>query len=124
MKPHVILLLSTDPFVERVAREAVLATRHGLRVKQSTAEAFRELAEGCADVDVAVIDLDPGMHGAALLEAAGDLLPVVVLTSLEENYMEPLAKRHGALACLSKPLSAVRLQEAIETVLIATPLEV
>ena len=41
----------------------------------------------------------------------------MVLTSLEENYMEPLAKRHGALACLSKPLSAIRLQEAIETVI-------
>ena len=124
MNPRVILLLTTDPVVECAAREAVLATRHGLRVRQSSAEAFRELAEGCADVDVAVIDLDPGMHGAALLAAAGDRLPVVVLTSLEENYMQPVAKRHGAVGCLAKPFDAARLREAIETVLIKTPLEV
>lgn len=113
MNPQVVLLLSTDPFVERVARAAVPATRHGLRVIQSTQEAFRQLHEGCADVDLAIIDLDPGMHGAALLEAAGDRLPVIVITSLEENYMHPVAVRHGAVACLAKPFAAERLEEAI-----------
>lgn len=37
---------------------------------------------------------------------AGDRLPVVVLTSLEENYMAPLAQRHGAVGCLAKPFDA------------------
>ncbi len=120
MKPSVILLLSTDPYVERMAREAATATRHGLRVIQSTPAAFRELEEGCDDVALAIIDLDPGMHGAALLEAAGDRLPVVVLTSLEGEYMTPVARRHGARECLTKPFSAEQLQAALERVLSVT----
>ena len=113
MKPHVILLLSTDPFVERIAREAVPATRHGLRVIQSSQEAFQQLREGISDVDLAIIDLDPGMHGSALLEAASERLPIIVLTSLEENYMDPIATRRGAVACLSKPFTTERLLSEI-----------
>lgn len=124
MKPHIILLLTTDPEVERMAREAVLAMRHGLRVRHTTPEAFHELGEGCLDVDVVVLDLDPGVDGAALLAAVGDRFPVVVLTSLEKNYMQPLAERHGAVGCLEKPFDAAKLQDAIEAVLIETPLEV
>lgn len=120
MKPSVILLLSTDPYVERLAQEGATATRHGLRVLQSTPAAFQEL-ESCDDVALVVIDLDPGMHGAALLEAVGDRLPVVVLTSLEGDYMAPIAKRHGARECLTKPFSVAQLQGALERVL-AVPL--
>lgn len=123
MNPHIILLLSTDPFVERVAREAVPATRHGLRVMQSSQEAFRQLHEGIPEVDLAIIDLDPGMHGSALLEAAGDRLPIIVVTSLEENYMHPVAARHGAIACLAKPFTAERLQKEIAQILQATAAE-
>jgi len=117
MKPAVVLLLSTDPYAERMARGAVTATRHGLRVIQSTPAAFRELQAGCDDVDVAIIDLDPGMHGAALLEAVGDRLPVIVLTSLEGDYMSPVASRHGARECLTKPFPEGQLQAALERVL-------
>jgi DNA-binding NtrC family response regulator len=117
MKPQVILLLSSDPLVERIAREAVPATRHGLRVVQSSPEAFQHLCEGYADVDLALVDLDPGMHGAALLEAASERLPVIVLTSLEKNYMQPIATQRGAIACLAKPFTAEQLARAIEQAL-------
>jgi DNA-binding response OmpR family regulator len=95
----------------------MLHTRHGLRTIHSASEAFHLLRDGCEDVDLAIIDLDPGMHGAALLEAAGDRLPVLVLTSLEENYMHPVATRHGARGCLAKPCTAEKLVAAIEAVL-------
>jgi DNA-binding response OmpR family regulator len=117
MKPAVILLLSTDAYVERLAREAVTATRHGLRVIQSTPQAFHELGTACDDVDLAIVDLDPGMHGAALLEAIGDRLPVIVLTSLEGEYMKPVASRHGARECLTKPFRAEQLQAALKRAL-------
>jgi DNA-binding NtrC family response regulator len=117
MNSSVILLLSTDPFVERAAREAVPATRHVLRVIQSSQEAFLQLKEGCDDIDLAIIDLDPGMHATAFLEAAGDRLPMIVLTSLEENYMRPIAARHGAVACLAKPFTAERLEKEIARIL-------
>ena len=117
MSPRVILLVCADPSVETLVREAAPATRHGLRVVQSSPEAFRQLREGCADVDLAIIDLDPGVHGSAILEAAGDRLPVLVLTSLEESYMQPIAARHGAVACLAKPFTAERLAKEITHIL-------
>ena len=117
MKPAIVLLLTTDPVAERLARQAVTATRHGLRVIHAAPEAFHALDGECEDVDAVVIDLDPGVHGAALLEAIGDRLPVIVLTSLEAEYMRPVAGRHGARECITKPFNAVQLQAAIERVL-------
>ena len=117
MKPHVILLLTTDPTVEALAQQAVLATRHGLRVLRSGPDAIRQFKEGCADIDAAIIDLDPGMHGSALLEAAGDRLPVLVISSLEDAYIRPIAERHGARGCLVKPFDAAHFQAAIEQLL-------
>ena len=116
MKPTIVLLLSADPAVERAAWEAVTATRHGLRSIHSAPAAFRALQES-DDVDAAVIDLDPGIHGTALLEAAGDRLPVIALTSLEREYMLPVASRHGARECLTKPFQAEELKTALERVL-------
>jgi len=117
MKPPVILLLTKDPEVCRIAQDTVLQARHGLRIIRSSREAFRALAAGCEDVDLAIVDLDPGLHGAALLEATGDRLPVLALTSLEENDMLPVAARHGALACLAKPITAARLTKVINELL-------
>ena len=116
MKTPIVLLFSCDPLVERAVQEAVLSTRHGLREVRNSPDAFEVLQNQCADVDVAIIDLDPGMHGAALLEAASERLPVIALTSLEENYMTPLVKRHGALACVSKPFEPETLAAVIERV--------
>jgi len=117
MKPHVILLISHDPTVEALACEAVLATRHGMRLRRTSAEAFQQLKEGGDDIDLAIIDLDPGVHGQALLEAVGDRLPVLVLSSLEEAYVHPLSQRHGARGCLTKPFTAEQLRGAIEHIL-------
>ena len=41
MKTPIILLISNDPSVEELASEAVLATRHGLRLRHTSAEAFQ-----------------------------------------------------------------------------------
>jgi DNA-binding response OmpR family regulator len=119
MKPTIVLLLSTDPAIEQQVCEAVTATRHGLRTIQTTPAAFRALQER-GDVDAAIIDLDPGIHGTALLEAAGDRLPVIALTSLEREYMLPVASRHGARECLTKPFEAEELRAALERILKVT----
>ncbi len=117
MKPAIILLMTADPAVETIAREAVTSLRHGLRTARSAPEAFQDLGNGWDDIDAAIVDLDPGMHGAALMEAAGGRFPVIVLTSLEANYMGPVANRHGAQECLTKPLDAAHLREALTRVL-------
>ena len=66
-----------------------------------------------------IVDVDPGSHGLALLEGISALHcrpPIIVLTALEESHMEPVVARHGAAACLGKPLSSARLCAVIEQV--------
>jgi DNA-binding response OmpR family regulator len=116
MKPPIVLLFSCDPLAQGGVQDAVLSTRHGLRVIQTTREAIHVLQGDCSDVDVAIIDLDPGMHGTALLEAAAARLPVIALTSLEEMDMTPIAQRHGAVACVAKPFAPGALAAAIRRV--------
>lgn len=117
MNPPVILLLSNDPQVEQAVRTAVCETRHGLRHVSSVAEAVALLAGPCDDVDLALIDLDPGLHGHMLLNAAADKFSIIVLTSLEGNYVGPIARTHGAIGCQEKPLDPERLRAAITAAL-------
>jgi len=68
-------------------------------------------------IDSLVVDLDPGSRGMALLAALCALwhrLPVIVVTALEENHVKPMVLRHGAVACLGKPLSIERLRRVID----------
>ena len=63
-----------------------------------TAEDAIEALGECR-VDVVILDLDPGMHSLAILEAVADNAfapPVIALTSMEESEMTPLATRHGS----------------------------
>jgi len=63
-------------------------------------------------IDSLVVDLDPGSRGMALLAALCALwhrLPVIVAIGLEESHMKPVVLRHGAVACLGKPLSLLSI---------------
>lgn len=53
-------------------------------------------------------------HCLRLCARFGTVLPVIVLTALEESHMKPVVLRHGAVACLGKPLSIDRLRRVIE----------
>ena len=50
----------------------------------------------------------------AALCALWHRLPVIVVTALEENHIKPMVLRHGAVACLGKPLSIERLRQVID----------
>jgi DNA-binding NtrC family response regulator len=81
------------------------------------AESFRILRDDAKDVKLVIIDIDPEMHGVALLTAVAGFrenVPIVAVTSLEESYMKPLAVRRGAVECLGKPVAANRFAEAIQ----------
>jgi len=114
MKPHVIALLTNDPAVRETALQVIPEMRHGLRILQSSRAVFEMLRDRPDDVDLAVIDLDPGVHGLTVLEAIDHRLPTLVLTSLEENYMKSIAERHGAVGCLTKPFTDEQLTAAID----------
>lgn len=61
---------------------------HSVRLAKTSCDAFKVLKDEIDYIDIAVIDVDPGAHGMALLEAISgreERPPVVVLTALEEN---------------------------------------
>jgi DNA-binding response OmpR family regulator len=42
--------------------------------------------------------------------------PVIVVSSLEEAYVRPIALAHGAEVCFGKPITSERLRNAIQKV--------
>jgi len=113
-----ILLVANGDADSNATVEAV-AKQSGRRLRRvgSTRQVFEILATDMDNVDVAIIDLDPGVHSLAILEAIGGhpaAPPVIVLTSLEESEVTPIARRHGAVACLGKPFQHGHLVKAIE----------
>ena len=119
MKRNILLVANGDANSNATIAEAVKQTGRGLRKASSSRQAFEILCMGLGDVDLTIVDLDPGVHSLAILEAldySGTAPPVIALTGLEESEMTLIARRHGAAACLGKPFSADTLARLIEDV--------
>lgn len=119
MKSNLILLVDADGDCEELASAA--AALIGLEAKwvKTSREAFPLFKHQLSDFAVVLVDVDPGAHGLALLEAisgCGERPPMIVLTGLEESYMNPIACEHGAVLCLSKPISPEKLSAALRDV--------
>jgi len=96
-----------------------MKSRHNVIRANTSLEAFRILNGGLDEVDVIVVDLDPGARGLSVLEAidaSPTTPPVIILTSLEEIDMAPIGAAHGAAACLGKPFTVEKLASVIEQV--------
>lgn len=117
MKAHVILLVSSDPKTIRIVEDAVIAERHGFRHIEIREDAIREFASVCGDVDLAILDFDPGIQGLNLFNVARACVPVLVLTHRDVNDMNRILRRHGAGGCLSKPFTAAQLTATIHELL-------
>ncbi len=119
MKDKLILLVDADADCGVVVLEAAARTSRGVRLSRDSAEAFHFLTREFDRIDSIIVDVDPGSHGMALLEAVSALHrrpPIIVLTALEESDMEPVVARHGAAACLGKPISIDRLRATIDRI--------
>jgi DNA-binding NtrC family response regulator len=119
MKKKIILLVDADADLAGAVLEVASQTGHGVRLAKTSRDAFKMLKNEIDDIEIAIIDVEPGAHGLALLEAISgreERPPVVVLTALEETYMEPIAERHGAAACMGKPVSVEKLKSTIDQV--------
>ena len=119
MKADVLLVVDADPSPTELVSLAAMKTKHRVIRAKTSREAFRILNGGLGDVDVIVVDVDPGVHGLAVLEAidvSPTSPPVIVLTSLEEVYMTPIAAAHGAAACIGKPFTVEKIASVIEEV--------
>jgi DNA-binding response OmpR family regulator len=117
MKEPRILLLDADGDLEAIVSEAATRTGRDVLVAKTSRAAFGVVGEQVQRIELVVVDVDPGAHGLALLEAissCADRPPIVVITALEETYMEPIARKHGAAACLGKPITVPGLVSTLK----------
>lgn len=108
-----VLLIDADADSVGVVVEAAAQTGQAVRLAATSRDAFRILRGEIAEVDAVILDVDPGAHAMALLEALNGCdarPPVIVVTALEEEYMKSIAARHGASACVGKPLTVEKMR--------------
>ncbi|HSP64381.1 MAG TPA: response regulator [Pyrinomonadaceae bacterium] len=120
MKTTALLLVDSDSTSGALVSQAAAETGHQLIQAHTSHEAFCIIERGLEDVAAIIIDLDPGVHGLAVLEAidiCATTPPVIVLTGLEEVCMCGIAFARGAAAWIAKPFSAEKLAEIIEKVI-------
>ena len=120
MKQDTILLVDADGDCEEIVARAATRLRYRVRWIRTSREAFKFLNKEVRDLALIIVDLDPGAHGLAILEAVSacaDSAGVVVLTALEESYAGPISRTHGAAACLAKPIDSEKLARTIEVVM-------
>ena len=119
MEEKSLLLLDADADCARLLSRIAEHTDFRLLLAKTSRDAFKILRKEFATLKLIVVDVDPGAHGIALLEAisaCAERPPMIVVTALEEIYMEPIAAEHGAAACLGKPLRLEKMLSTIEDV--------
>lgn len=102
-----------------VITHAAIEARRRLRHASSSHEAFEILAEDLDNIDVVIVDVDPGIHGLSVLDSISyrkTAPPIIVVTGFEDKDMTSMAYCHGATACISKPFNARELAALIEDV--------
>lgn len=122
MKANVLLIANKSSEWNRVIRAAVERTGRTMQLFEDSKRAFNLLRSGCADVDLVIVDLDPGIHSMAVLEAldgCDNPPPIIVVTGFEEGAMTPIAFRHGAAACIAKPFTLDELVYLMQKVAFA-----
>ena len=117
MKRNVVLVLDADADTARAVAHAAASNNCDLRFVQTSKEFFHFCREDFENVIAIILEIDPGMHGMAILEASDaceNTPPIIVVSALEEHLLGPVVQRHGAIACLGKPLSFTRLGRALD----------
>ncbi|MDR3403558.1 MAG: hypothetical protein P4L99_13755 [Chthoniobacter sp.] len=113
-KTPTVLLLTTDPRVVCAVREVAVKWGYDLRVLQDPIAAFYQIRGKPEEINLAVVDLDPGMQAVALLSVSLDRVPVVALTSAWGDRVAEVFRHRGVLNCVMKPFRADQLAAAME----------
>ena len=119
MKANALLIAKETSDSNAVIAQAASRAGFFLLRANDAKRAFELLRNGLPEIDLVIIDVDPGIHSMAILEAitARDSSPpVIVVTGFEQFEMAPIARRHGAAACIAKPFTAAELFARIEDV--------
>lgn len=116
MKAPVIVLLTSDPALENVVADALIATRGISHLARNAGDALKIICGTGRDLDLAVIDFEHGPYGMTLLKAISTCredFPVIVIMHDDQQHVEALAHANGAAACFSKPVSFKQLADAM-----------
>ena len=115
MKPRLVLLYTRDHNFDRVLIEALLGIEAVVFIARSVGDTLQIVCRRGRELDLVVLDFNDGCHGMAVLSAIDtycEKLPTLVITSKEQQE-SAVAYANGARVCLSKPLQAALLTNAI-----------
>ena len=116
MKPRLVLLFTRDRSFDREVSEALFGTGTIVFITRSVRDALQIVCRRGCELDLAVMDLDDGSRGMALLSAVHTCyqhLPILVTTSKDEKNVPVVAYANGARACLNRPIHANVLANTI-----------
>ena len=124
MQTPIALVIDDDPFMRLLAREAL--EQAGLRVEEAGdgaagLAAIQELRPDIVLLDVAM----PGLDGLAVCRAlrklpGGKLIPVLMLTGLDDTNSIEQAYEAGATDFITKPVNAAILGHRVKYILSAS----
>src|ERR1700686_1859011 len=116
-RKNVVLLVDADGDSESIVLKAAALTLRDVLLVKTSRHAFGILQNEMRRLDAVIVDVDPGAHGLALLEAisgCAERPPIIVVTALEETYMKPITAEYGATACLGKPIRIETLKSTLD----------
>ncbi|HEU5245959.1 MAG TPA: hypothetical protein VFU09_02605 [Candidatus Udaeobacter sp.] len=121
MTTNVLLVADGDIGSDSTVVDA--AARTGRRVRRASTHMrpFQIVGGGLDDTDAVIVDVDQHSHALSIIEELGcseDIPPVIALTS---SKLAPIACRHGATVCVTKPFTAGELASVINEVCVHAP---
>jgi DNA-binding response OmpR family regulator len=116
MKRNILLVADGDIESDLDIVDAASRTEHGVRRASARSRPSQILRRNLKNIDAVIVDLEKHSQALSIVEALGcseDMPPVIVLS---DPKMSPLAYRHGATVCITKPFSTDELASVISSV--------
>ena len=116
MKRNVVLVLDADADTDHAVASAATTRNYDLRFGADLKRVFPFLQSDFESVVAIILEIDPGMHAMAILEASDvceNAPAVVVVSALEEHCLGPVEHRRWWWASSGKPLSFTQLGRAL-----------
>ena len=116
MKPRLVLLYTHDRNFDLLLSEALIGTDAIVLIARGVGDALQVVSSRGRELDFAILDFNNGCRGMTLLSALHtccEKLPTLVVASKDLEHASAVAYANGARVCLTKPLPAALLANAI-----------
>jgi len=121
---RLVLLYTRDDDFQEIVRQALRDTGTIVLVARTVEEALQIVCRRKRELDVAIMSFNEECRGITLLSAIRgccEQLPTLVVVDKDSEQARALAYANGARFCLSKPVSALGLANAIADLELAAP---